>query len=96
VSEDAQFVVEKSWKNAKIGEIVQFKTPAVGGGRCSLSAFPYSTASSKEPPTGQWIIYAYAGPPYQISSCSRSAPFNPKSANDEAALDALVRKSRKQ
>jgi len=93
VSEEAEFVVEKSWKNAKVGEVVQFKTPELGGGRCSQSAHPYVTDPSHGPPTGRWIIYAYAGPPYQISGCSRSQPANTPSADiDERALDALVEK----
>ena len=99
-TEDAEFVIEKAWKNTQVGHHIHFRAENLGSGRCSLSAFPVPEwrdeyATEGVPPealSGRWIIYAYGIPPFSISMCSRSRVyFLPASSGDEHALDELLR-----
>lgn len=80
LTQRARFRVERDWKgNFKLGSIVTTETVI----ECCMCGQSVDAGEV-------WLIYIHgSGPPYEISTCSRSTPENFNSA-DIAVLDALT------
>ena len=87
--EEAELVVEKAWKNARVGERIIFISHDTS---CSRS-FTEAPGDPAKKLSGKWIVYAYGPQPYGLSICERSHQVTiPASPSDEPALDKLVRR----
>jgi hypothetical protein len=90
--ENATLVIEKAWKNARVGDNVRFRSLDIALTTCHRSLNEEPVDASKTA-SGRWIIYANGGQPYRLTICERSHPLTmPASLSDEEALDAMVRK----